>query len=286
MTDFAKIDKYEILERIGQGEEPGDAGRAALDYPQPRLALGRALRGLATSCIDVSDDLLADLGHILDQSSVGAELQVDALPVYPELGGLDAAHRWSLQLGGGDDYELCFTVPAGAQTRLPELAEIEPLLRAFTAANKDSDSERKGFELFLNSRPLDGVLVTASYTYTDATEDDAEGVAVREVRRPRHMASVNVDWRFAQDRAGLNLNVNYTGKQFDRFFDPATFVQEVVRLDAYTVADLAASWKLTDALELVAILEQDYGIRISDRSEERFSRNAETGCISRMPSSA
>jgi thiamine-monophosphate kinase len=112
-----------VLERIGQGEEPGEAGRAALDYPQPRLALGRALRGLATSCIDVSDGLLADLGHILDQSSVGAELRVDALPVDPELGGLDAAHRWSLQLGGGDDYELCFTVPAGAQTRLPQLAE-------------------------------------------------------------------------------------------------------------------------------------------------------------------
>jgi vitamin B12 transporter len=139
---------------------------------------------------------------------------------------------------------------------------FEPLLRAFTAANKDSDSERKGFELFLNSRPLDGVLVTASYTYTDATEDDAEGVAVREVRRPRHMASVNVDWRFAQDRAGLNLNVNYTGKQFDRFFDPATFISETVTLSSYTVVDLAGSWRLTDSLELVGrvanLFDEDY----------------------------
>ncbi|MEE4172821.1 MAG: TonB-dependent receptor [Xanthomonadales bacterium] len=133
---------------------------------------------------------------------------------------------------------------------------------AFTAANRDSDSERKGFELFINSRPLDSVVISASYTYTDSTEDDAEGNSVREIRRPRHMASVNVDWRFAQDRAGLNVNVNYTGKQFDLFFDPSTFVSETVTLDAYTVVDLAGSWRLTDSLELVGrvanLFDEDY----------------------------
>ena len=110
------------LERLGHGEEPGAAGRMALDYPRPRLALGRALCGLATSCIDVSDGLLADLGHILEQSGVGAEVSVDALPIDTELAGFDDAHRWSLQLGGGDDHELCFTAPAGAETRLAALA--------------------------------------------------------------------------------------------------------------------------------------------------------------------
>ena len=110
------------LERIGQGEQPADAARAALDVPQPRLALGSALRGLATACIDVSDGLLADLGHILEQSAVGAEVYVDALPSDGELEGIDLAHRWSLQLAGGDDYELCFTVPAGAESRLDGLA--------------------------------------------------------------------------------------------------------------------------------------------------------------------
>jgi thiamine-monophosphate kinase len=110
------------LERIGRGEKPGVAERVALDFPQPRLALGSALAELATSCIDVSDGLLADLGHILEESAVGAEVHVDALPADEELQGLDAAHRWSLQLGGGDDYELCFTVPAGAENRVEGLA--------------------------------------------------------------------------------------------------------------------------------------------------------------------
>lgn len=139
---------------------------------------------------------------------------------------------------------------------------FDPDTFAFTAANKDSDSERKGFELFLNSRPLDGLLISASYTYTDATEDDPDGNALREVRRPRHMASVNVDWRFLADRGGLNLNVNYTGEQFDVFFDPATFLSETVTLGSFTVVDLAGSWRLTDSLELVGrvanLFDEDY----------------------------
>jgi vitamin B12 transporter len=76
------------------------------------------------------------------------------------------------------------------------------------------------------------------------------------------MASVNVDWRFAQDRAGLNLNVNVTGEQFDLFFDPETFVSETVTLSSYNVVDLAGSWRLTDSLELVGrvanLFDEDY----------------------------
>ena len=177
--------------------------------------------------------------------------------------GWEVGGEWDVPWGGFGDQ---LTV-GGAYYRTKLKDEIDgfvfdPDTFAFTAANKDSDSERKGFELFLNSRPVDGVLVTASYTYTDATEDDADGVAAREVRRPRHMAGVNVDWRFAQDRAGLNLNVNYTGKQFDRFFDPETFVSETVTLSSYTVVDLAGSWRLTESLELVGrvanLFDEDY----------------------------
>ncbi|MEJ2534778.1 MAG: TonB-dependent receptor [Gammaproteobacteria bacterium] len=129
---------------------------------------------------------------------------------------------------------------------------FDPETFLFTARNRDTDSRRKGLELVFDASPRNDLTLGASYTYTDATESRSGGVDFREVRRPRHMASFNADWRFAADRGGLNLNVNYTGEQDDLFFDPATFVQEVVRLDAYTVADLAASWKLTDALELVA----------------------------------
>ncbi len=80
--------------------------------PRPRLALGRRLRGIATAALDVSDGLLADLGHILEQSKVGAELRAGDLPISADArsmpGALDAA------LAGGDDYELLFTAPGDA----------------------------------------------------------------------------------------------------------------------------------------------------------------------------
>ncbi|MEM1411730.1 MAG: TonB-dependent receptor [Pseudomonadota bacterium] len=139
---------------------------------------------------------------------------------------------------------------------------FDPETFAFTADNKDSDSERRGFELLLESRPMSGLVISANYTYVDATEDDADGNDQREVRRPRHMGSINADYRFANDRAGVNLNINYTGDQLDTFFDPATFIGENVTLDSYTVVDLAGSWRLTDSLELVArvanLFDEDY----------------------------
>ena len=84
-----------------------------LNRPTPRLAAGIALRGQASACIDVSDGLLADLGHICAASGVRAELDAAALPRSPALLALfDAEAARDLALGGGDDYELCFTVPA------------------------------------------------------------------------------------------------------------------------------------------------------------------------------
>lgn len=88
--------------------------RERLDRPSPRLGVGLALRGLASACIDVSDGFLADLGHVLAMSGVGADVEVDALPASVALLDAfpDAAVRRALQLSGGDDYELCFTAPA------------------------------------------------------------------------------------------------------------------------------------------------------------------------------
>lgn len=81
-----------------------------LFYPTPRVALGQALRSIATSAIDISDGLASDLGHILRRSEVGARIFIDQLPVSPELAALDPAQQRKLALYGGDDYELCFTV--------------------------------------------------------------------------------------------------------------------------------------------------------------------------------
>jgi thiamine-monophosphate kinase len=82
---------------------------AALHRPQPRVALGLGLRGLATAAIDVSDGLLADLGHILEASGVAATLKLTVPPAPTFDGDLS----WQdCYLAGGDDYELAFTVPA------------------------------------------------------------------------------------------------------------------------------------------------------------------------------
>ena len=85
--------------------------RERLDRPAPRLGAGLALRGLASACIDVSDGFLADLGHVLAMSGLGADVDVDALPATPALleAFPDPVARRALQLTGGDDYELCFT---------------------------------------------------------------------------------------------------------------------------------------------------------------------------------
>lgn len=106
--------------------------RARLDRPTPRVALGLALRGIASSCIDISDGLLADLAHIARASGVGAELEADALPASPALGAAFASEAMRrLQATGGDDYELCFTAPATQREAVQALgARLElPLTR-------------------------------------------------------------------------------------------------------------------------------------------------------------
>ncbi|MDD5036068.1 MAG: thiamine-phosphate kinase, partial [Methylococcaceae bacterium] len=84
---------------------------AKLECPEPRIAAGLALAGLASACIDVSDGLAADLGHILDASAVGASLDWEALPLAASVRRYIAeTGDWPLPLHCGDDYELCFTV--------------------------------------------------------------------------------------------------------------------------------------------------------------------------------
>ena len=94
-----------------------------LRRPQPRVAAGLALLGVATAAIDVSDGLAQDLGHLLDASEVGATIEPAALPLSGAL-----SRRMSLPAGidlaltGGDDYELCFTVPAQRTRALSRLS--------------------------------------------------------------------------------------------------------------------------------------------------------------------
>jgi thiamine-monophosphate kinase len=95
---------------------------AALCRPTPRVALGERLRGLATAAIDLSDGLVGDLGHIAAASRVRATIELAALPRSPavdrRLAGAERALALECLVAGGDDYELCFTAPAGAAAKL------------------------------------------------------------------------------------------------------------------------------------------------------------------------
>lgn len=92
--------------------------------PEPRLELGQQLVGKASAAIDISDGLLADLQHILEASSVGAELQAAKIPMLPELVQLHGDQALNLALTAGDDYELCVTIAPG------ELKQLAPDLQA------------------------------------------------------------------------------------------------------------------------------------------------------------
>ena len=101
----------------------------ALEKPRPRVALGRALTGIATAAIDVSDGLLADLGHIGERSGLAADVRLVQLPQLRDLAGSGEAYNADLrrialecQLAGGDDYELCFTTSPGATQAVAAIA--------------------------------------------------------------------------------------------------------------------------------------------------------------------
>jgi thiamine-monophosphate kinase len=133
-----------------------------LNRPTPRVQEGIALRGIAGSCIDVSDGLLADLGHILAASRVGARLALGDIPVsdlyrtcFGRIGG------WDIALTHGDDYELCFTVPAEKRGALAEVSskascaitcigeiQSQPGLRIFDPEGNRYETTKAGHDHF------------------------------------------------------------------------------------------------------------------------------------------
>ena len=101
----------------------------ALEKPRPRVALGLALNGIASAAIDVSDGLLADLGHIAERSACAAAVKLVQLPHLRDLAGSGESYDADLrrlalecQLTGGDDYELCFTAPGSQSLAIARIA--------------------------------------------------------------------------------------------------------------------------------------------------------------------
>jgi thiamine-monophosphate kinase len=127
--------------------------------PTPRIAAGRALRGLAHAAIDVSDGVLADLGHVLGASGVGATLELDCLPLSDAFRAVsgDAPDR-TLPLSGGDDYELLFTLPPERASQLEGrlgvsctrigTVEADAGLRVVDAQGRPVQTEHTGYEHF------------------------------------------------------------------------------------------------------------------------------------------
>jgi thiamine-monophosphate kinase len=132
-----------------------------LDRPTPRVIQGISFRGIAAAAIDVSDGLLADLGHLLDASKVGARIELERIPlstVYRQQ--LDSV-GWDPALSGGEDYELCFTVRPERTTALLEATEAldwgvrrigevvaQPGLRVVAADGRDYAPAVTGYDHF------------------------------------------------------------------------------------------------------------------------------------------
>ena len=123
----------------------------------------------------------------------------------------------------------------------------------FTAANRDGDSDRQGIEAQLSWSISEQLRMNASYTYIDATFEDAIGRDIDEVRRPHQVASLDVSYRFG--KASLYLSVNHDGSQQDDFFPPFPPFQERVELDSYTIVNFAGSYQLTENIQLIGRFE-------------------------------
>jgi thiamine-monophosphate kinase len=131
-----------------------EAALKRFNRPDPQIEIGQALIGIAHACIDLSDGLAGDLGHILEQSQVGACLDWDALPLSKSvLDYINDTDDWSMPLIAGDDYELCFTVSPEQAEKLTVAAtkigiiESQPGLR-LNKSGRIQPLEVKGFEHF------------------------------------------------------------------------------------------------------------------------------------------
>lgn len=132
----------------------------------------------------------------------------------------------------------------------------------FTAKNVNGTSYRDGVEVNASIEITKGLSLQGAYTYTDATQPDAANNQQQEVRRPRHIASLNLDYAFLNNRAGVNLNINYTGKQLDDYFPPYPQPARRVTLSSFTLVNLTGRYKLNEHYNFYGrvenLLDEDY----------------------------
>jgi vitamin B12 transporter len=124
-----------------------------------------------------------------------------------------------------------------------------------TAINETGKSKRKGLELVGRATLSSELNVSGNYTYLDATQPDGISGMEREVRRPKHTGNININYDFLNQRANLNVNLNYNGKQDDFFFSPPFFAREIVPLESFTLVNISASYKFSGMLSLYGRVE-------------------------------
>ena len=137
----------------------------------------------------------------------------------------------------------------------------DPATFAYTSSNINGTSERKGAELSAVGNISESMSLSAAYTYTDSTGDDA----VREVRRPRHIASLNLGWQAAHN-LHLNTNIQFTGEQTDVYFPPFPEPSQIVALSNHTLVNINLNYSATEKLEMYLKLEN----ALNDNYEEVF----------------
>ena len=137
----------------------------------------------------------------------------------------------------------------------------DPATFAYTSNNINGTSERKGAELSAVGNISESMSLAAAYTYTDSTGDDA----VREVRRPRHIASLNLGWQAAHN-LHLNTNIQFTGEQTDVYFPPFPEPSQVVALSNHTLVNINLNYSATEKFEMYLKLEN----ALNENYEEVF----------------
>ena len=136
------------LKKINAGERPHKAELIKLNRPIPRIELGSALKGIANSCIDISDGLEQDLSHIIKASKVGAMVDIQELPLSQSMiKYIESNDDWALPLCGGDDYELCFTAPENFYSEIINIAEFCKIkITKIGVINDSKDLKIKGYD--------------------------------------------------------------------------------------------------------------------------------------------
>ena len=171
---------------------------------------------------------------------------------------------WELgadQLIMGGDLTLSLTIFDAELENEIDGFVYDPATFAYTSSNINGTSERKGAELSAVGNISESMSLSAAYTYTDSTGDDA----VREVRRPRHIASLNLGWQAAHN-LHLNTNIQFTGEQTDVYFPPFPEPSQVVALSNHTLVNINLNYSATEKFEMYLKLEN----ALNENYEEVF----------------